>query len=220
MRAFISYSHHDRKRAAQIKEILERFEIPTFLAHDDILVSQQWRDEILRELEARNIFVALLSQAFKESDWAPQETGIAASHQDVLIIPLSLDETVPFGFISHLQGKKLPPLATPLSLVMGPIVERYPEELLPLVITQVRHSPGWRWSEAFMGLLEPYFSRLSDDQVHELAEAAIANSEVWLAGDCIRKYLPAFIHANRERINPDRLKVLTHQIEHQEPWET
>ena len=70
-----------------------------------------------------------------------------------------------------------------------------------------------------MGLLEPHFARISDDQVHELVEAVIANREVWSAGGCIINYLPNFIRANRERINQDRLKVLQHQIEHQEPWE-
>jgi hypothetical protein len=107
MRAFISYSHHDRKRGSEVKDILNAVEIEAFLAHNDIDVSQEWRSRILHELKECKIFIPLLSQAFKSSEWAPQEVGIAASRPRVLIIPISLDGTNPFGFIAHLQKKPL-----------------------------------------------------------------------------------------------------------------
>src|SRR3989442_12465292 len=107
MKAFISYSHHDRKRGSDIKKVLSTFEIEVFLAHDDIHISQEWRDRIIRELKECKNFFPLLNQAFKTSDWGPQEKGVGAFRRGVLIIPRSIDVTVPFGFLSHFQGKQM-----------------------------------------------------------------------------------------------------------------
>ena len=218
MQAFISYSHQDRARGADIKKVLDHFGIPAFLAHDDIEVSREWRDEILRRLLECDICIALLSEAFRSSDWAPQEIGIVASRPEVLVVPLSIDSTVSFGFISHLQSKPLPTHATPIGLVMRPIVQRFQEELIPRIIANVRDSPGWRYSESFMGLLEPFFESLTDDQLQELVDGAISNFEVWAAADCIKKYLPGLLTRVGDRIDPQRVEVLKYQIEHQEPF--
>jgi TIR domain len=217
MKAFISYSHHDRKRGSDVKKVLSNFEIEVFLAHDDVHISQEWRDRIIRELKECKIFVPLLNEAFKTSDWAPQEMGVAALRRGVLIIPLSIDGTVPFGFISHLQGKPLPDISVPpLGLVIDPIVKQFPSEMIPRVISRLANSPGWRSSEALMELLLPYFSKLTDQQVHDVTEGAIRNSEVWSAGDCVRTYLPKFIEANKVRIDPERLEILRYQLQNQE----
>ena len=220
MKAFISYSHRDRKRGADVKKVLADFAIEAFLAHDDIHVSQEWRDRIMRELKESKIYIALLSKAFRASDWAPQEIGIASSRRGALIIPLSLDGTKPFGFISHLQGKPLREIiSVPLSLVIGPIVNRFPSEMLPVVIDRLRNSGGWRYSEAIMNLLQPHFRRLTDRQVHDVTEAAIANSEIWSASSCAQTYLPRFIEVNESRIKAERLAALRFQIENQQPFE-
>jgi len=40
--AFISYSHEDHKYGAQAKSVLADVGIEAFLAHDDLLVSDEW----------------------------------------------------------------------------------------------------------------------------------------------------------------------------------
>ena len=100
MKAFISYSTTDKQIAGQVKTILNEYRVDAFLAHEDINVSQEWKDRIIQELNQSSIFVPLLSAAFKQSDWAPQEIGLAfARSEEVLFIPLFVDGTVPFGFI-------------------------------------------------------------------------------------------------------------------------
>jgi TIR domain-containing protein len=220
MKAFISYSYQDRTTAARIKKVLGDFEIEAFLAHDDIQVSQEWRNHIINDLKISQIFIPLLSQAFRASDWAPQELGIASIRRGVLIVPLSLDETIPFGFISHLQGRRLPKVgmevATPLALVIDPIVQRFPQELIPHAITRLATSRGWRYSEEIMSLLVPHFPKLTDSQVHAITEAAISNGEIWNAADCAKKYLPKFIEINASRIPSQKLEVLRFQVENQQ----
>src|SRR5260370_481133 len=57
--AFISYSHTDRKYGAQAKSVLAEIGIDTFLAHDDLHVSDEWRARIIEELKRCDLFVPL-----------------------------------------------------------------------------------------------------------------------------------------------------------------
>lgn len=107
LKAFISYSTVNKQIAGQVKKILEDHSVDSFLAHEDIGVSQKWKDRIVEELEACHIFVPLLSKEFIRSEWAMQEIGFAFSRSNILIIPLSMDKIVPLGFISHIQGKPI-----------------------------------------------------------------------------------------------------------------
>ncbi len=73
LKAFISYSTDDKNIAGQVKTVLNEHGIVAFLAHDDIHVSQEWKDRLIQELNETNIFIPLLSRSFKESDWAPHD---------------------------------------------------------------------------------------------------------------------------------------------------
>ena len=93
---FLSYSTRDRHVAAEVKQALVQLGVDAFMAHDDIHISQAWRDRILAELKAARVFVPLLSKAFKESDWTSQEVGLAVGRRGMVIIPASLDGTIPY----------------------------------------------------------------------------------------------------------------------------
>ena len=89
LKVFISYSMKDKEIASKIKKILTRFRIVCFIAHDDIEVSEEWRRRILKELNDADIFIPILSDNFKNSDWCSQEAGIAC-FRNILFIPLSI----------------------------------------------------------------------------------------------------------------------------------
>lgn len=140
LRGFISYSTKDRAQAGAVKTYLVRLGVDCFLAHDDLGVSEEWKQRILEELQRMDIFITLLSKSFKDSDWAPQELGYAVARSDIPIVPLSIDGTTPFGFISHLQGK---PISDPLSdaLFMGPLRRRYPRQLTSALVSRLAQAP-------------------------------------------------------------------------------
>ena len=69
MKAFISYSIKDKKSGAAVKSVLEEIGVESFLAHDDLHVSEQWKKRILDELRACSIFIPILSKSFRTSDW-------------------------------------------------------------------------------------------------------------------------------------------------------
>lgn len=108
--SFLSYSYQDRKLAAEIDEELEGYGFEVFLAHEDIEPRREWQEEILRRLGACEVFLALLTDAFEESNWTHQEIGIAFARSPVrpLMVPINAGRG-PVGFLARYQAISLNP---------------------------------------------------------------------------------------------------------------
>lgn len=192
MDAFISYSNKDRKAAHEIKAALEDFGIKGFLAHEDLQVSEEWRDAIIEKLGTARIFIALLSADFKASEWCAQEVGFAVARPEVLIIPLSLDGTVPFGFISKLQSKRVRAAGDIPILLRDVLLKKCPRIAIPAWIKQIEEAGSYRGAEAVVAPLVSHFAAFTEDEVRGFLTAALGNSQVWDAALCKTEYLPAF----------------------------
>lgn len=105
LRVFISHSSKDKILAGDLKKCLERFGLDVFVAHKDIKPSEEWQNEILRQLDRAHIFMALLTKNFKKSLWTDQEFGIASKTR-ARILPLYVDK-MPYGFMSKHQAHRL-----------------------------------------------------------------------------------------------------------------
>ncbi|MEQ1714816.1 MAG: toll/interleukin-1 receptor domain-containing protein [Hyphomicrobium sp.] len=101
-RIFISHVHTTKQSAANLKSTLQNYGISSFVAHEDISVSDEWREEIIKSLQTMDGLVAILTKDFVESKWTDQEVGFAVC-RDVLVIPLS-KSTNPYGFIEKFQA--------------------------------------------------------------------------------------------------------------------
>jgi hypothetical protein len=102
---FFSYSHEDRALAGKIATILKGKELDVFLAHEDMEVSKEWRDQIFEHLKACKVLLALLTSNFEKSVWANQETGYMQG-KGGKIVPLMVQgvDIKRFGFLEALQG--------------------------------------------------------------------------------------------------------------------
>lgn len=214
--AFISYSHVDRKYGAQAKSVLADVGIEAFLAHDDLHVSDEWRTRIIQELKCCDLFVPLLSENFLASKWAPQEVGFIISRPKVTIAPISLDGTTPFGFISHVQSRRIGKDGITLELLVDPLAERMPRKILPGLIRIASDAGSFRYAEARMAPLVPYFRRLRPDQAQALAEASVRNGQIWSAKLCRTEYLPEFVRHQAKNIASKTLRALKYQIQNDE----
>lgn len=179
-------------------------------------MSDEWRERILEELKTCHIFVALLSKNFLASEWAPQETGFIVSRPDVTIAPLSIDGTTPFGFISHLQSRHIPAEGITHALLVEPLARHIPRRILPGLIQIAADAGSFRSAEAKLRALMPYFSEFTPEEAQTLAEGSINNSQIWSAGRCRGEYLPEFMGAQGANIDPDTLRALQYQVEHDE----
>lgn len=212
LRGFLSYSTEEKVRAAEVKSVIAELGVNAFMAHDDISVSQKWRDRILQELQAIQVFVPLLSAAFKASAWASQEIGVVIARPDVFIIPTSLDGTVPYGFIGTFQSRLLPNPATN-EFFRDALAGRFPRTVIPRLIERLAAARSFRGAEALMAPLVPYFDQFSPEEAKDFAIASTENGQIWDAGECRVDYIPDFLEKNADKLDPAVREPLEFQIQ-------
>ena len=213
VRAFISYSHVDRKYGAQAKSVLAEVGIEAFLAHEDLKVSEAWRERILDELRRCDLFVPLLSKSFLASEWAPQESGFMASRPNVVIAPLSIDGTTPFGFMSSVQSRFITDGTITRELLVEPLVTRMPRKILPALIRIAGAAKSFRDAEAKMRPLWGHYPSFAKEDAQALADAAVSNVQIWDAALCRTVYLPELIRVHGRNISRKTLRALKYQPE-------
>jgi hypothetical protein len=108
MLAFVSYQTEERIVAGRVANLLESLGVTPFMAHEDIEISDEWRLELLRQIDNADLFVPILSERYYESIWCKEESGIAA-FRNITTIPLSIDGSVPQGFLAHIQSTRIDP---------------------------------------------------------------------------------------------------------------
>jgi hypothetical protein len=214
--AFISYSSADRAFGAQAKNVLESFGFETFLAHEDLEISAEWRDRIVEELRRCALFVPLLSKQFLESKWAAQEVGFIVALPEVVIAPLSLDGTIPFGFISHLQSRRVPADGITADVLVEPLARKLPRQILPILIYRAGEAGDFRSAEAHMQSLLPLFKLFTPQEAQSLAAASVENGQIWFAQKCREDFLPEFLRIQGSYIEAETLRALEYQLEHAE----
>ena len=104
IRVFISHISHNKNDAMTTKDALEALGIASFVAHHDIKPTKEWQTEIELALSSMDLFIALLTEGFKESDWTDQEVGFALA-TEVPILPVDRGK-VPYGFLGKYQALK------------------------------------------------------------------------------------------------------------------
>src|ERR1043166_821642 len=175
-----------------VKRCLDNFGFESFLAHEDLTISEEWKKRILEELRDADVFVAVLSHDYKRSDWCGQELGFINARRRVLIIPVTIDGRLPYGFISDLQCKPVTGIDDLEPLIGDALFRGCPRIAIPIWIRKVAKSGSYRGSEAIVKPLVPYFGKFTDTEVIEFSKAALENEEVWDAGMCKGEYLPRF----------------------------
>ncbi len=218
MIAFISYSHKDRQYARQTRQVLTNVDVSAFLAHEHLEIAEEWKDRILEELKTCQLFIPLLSEDFRRSKWAPQEAGFIASRPEVRIARLSIDGTIPFGFMEHVQSGHIGQDGVTHELLVLPLARQEPRLFLPGLIRMAVSAGSFRSAEEKISPLVELFEFFTAEDAQALAEGAAQNRQVWSAWRCREVYLPKFIQVKGDQIRSDTLKGLQYQIKHDEAY--
>jgi hypothetical protein len=93
---FVSYSHKNTDFAKQLTKDLEREGYDIWLDSTDIQTGSRWDDEIVKGLNASEVFMILLSETSAASQNVRDEIGYAVDH-NMHIVPLLIEPCeVPF----------------------------------------------------------------------------------------------------------------------------
>lgn len=101
-RLFISHISKDKQTATRLKAALSIYSISGFVAHEDILPTLIWREEIERALQTMDAFLAVHTRGFSASNWTQQEVGFALG-KGIKVISFKYGED-PTGFIGAQQA--------------------------------------------------------------------------------------------------------------------
>ena len=208
MYIFISYQTADKHVAGEIQNILEAVGIESFLAHEDIEVSVEWRGKILEEIGKANVFISLLSEGYYSSSWCVQESGIAAYRKNMTEIPLSIDGRIPEGFAGNIQSTRIDPEHVSLIDLLPGLIRHDFELGTNLIIEIIGRSGSFRNAEANYSLILPYLENLSEEQIKVLLEKIRANGQIHHAGQCAKEFIPPLLENYGHLLEPEDLKYL------------
>ena len=104
-KVFISYSSINHTCVKKISTMLKDHNIDTFVAQHDIEGGKKWHDEIKNNLKASQVFLAIITEDYHNSSYADQEVGMALA-MNIHIIPISLDDSTPEGFLHEIHAEK------------------------------------------------------------------------------------------------------------------
>ncbi|HMD86917.1 MAG TPA: toll/interleukin-1 receptor domain-containing protein [Terriglobia bacterium] len=122
-RVFLSHKADVKKKAAELKERMQKFGASCFVAHQDIHPTKEWQEEIENALASMDAFVALLTETFHDSLWTDQEVGYAlARGVPIIAVKLGID---PYGFIGKFQA-------------LASTWDEAPEKVVSLLMTEPR----------------------------------------------------------------------------------
>ncbi len=154
--------------------------IDVFVAHDDIEGGDEWMNALSNEIQNCDIFLILLSDRYHKANFTDHETGIAYFLQKP-IIPISIDRTIPYGFMSKYQAWKvinglnkgeIRQLAQTIYFkVAGPHVVDYLTDMYAKV-------ESFDQANKMVYLLSDYRESLSRDNINTLAAAFISNRQI------------------------------------------
>lgn len=176
--------------AARVRDALSSANIQSFMAHEDIPVSDEWRQRILVEIQRCDMFVCLLSSAYLGSAWCIQESGIAAIRQGMTIMPLSIDGTKPPGCISNIQSTKIDPSTVWLTNLVPGIANHDFPLAFKYMLKGLAQAKSFRSAEDEFKALFPFVERLTPEQAVQVLRVSIQNGQVLNANLCAKQYLP------------------------------
>jgi len=198
---FISYSSSDKKIAGFLKSFIATFcGFSCFLAHEDILPSQNWEDKILIKLNASDLFIPLISEKSLISPYVNQEVGMALASKKP-IIPIKIYLTNPFGFISKIQALSCSSMTFEylvktvnqlfLLIIKDPSFSQFRDSAINALTIALSQSVSFKNSRIIMAIYIESLQNISltPEQISSLKKVINSNKQVYSE----RYILPRFL---------------------------
>lgn len=172
-KVFLSHISKYKDQTTKIKNELANFGISCFVAHEDINPCTEWADEIDNALFSADACVALITDAYHESDWTDHEIGCSYGRK-IPVIPVKLEHKVPYGIIGKIQAVSCTWNDAPME-ILEQLLKR--PEATNAYIQAMRSC--WSFAEANrLAEAFPYIESMTDDQIDSIIAAWASNDQL------------------------------------------
>lgn len=181
--AFISYSSEEKQFAGKFKNYLQLYcGFKVFLAHDDIMPSNEWEKEILNAIKKTDFFIPLISHKFKSSPYTDQEVGMAIALKKK-IIPIKLGRLNPYGFVNkyhalQYRDNDILQLATMVAIISTKYDKNYSNKALNSIVYALRNSASFETSNVIINKIITDCPQLNNEQLKMVIEGISHNSQI------------------------------------------
>lgn len=199
---FISYSSKDKIDFDIINNALENIGFKSYIAEKNIDLIDEWKQDIIRQLNESDIVIAILSKNFKKSDYCSQEIGIAIQRESI-IIPLTLDETDSYGFFTETHAKNINDEAE-IRIPKAIVKKYYTQQMINYLIDRLMDLElcnNYDICNLYLEIMKPVFKKFNDHQVNNLVKAVQYNNQ--LHGKYGTQYLQEFYELHNSKISQD-----------------
>lgn len=177
---FLSHADEDRIIAGNLASQLRKHDFSVFVAHDDIEIGEEWESKLKEKIAMCDIFLVLLSGNYHKASYTDQEIGIAVS-LNKRIFQVRIDETVPYGFVSKYQAKKISSILpqTEISELSERMMQFSQEgnRIIDDLIDELDKVNSFDDANVVSKELFRY-SKFSNEQINKIAEVFLSNDQI------------------------------------------
>lgn len=216
LKIFISFSNMDSEEALKIQEYFKNCGVECFLSKTDILNSDEYKNKIFKTIIESDVFIYLLSEHSKNSNWCDQEMGMAFlkykfGKSKIFIVCTDVD-ILPYGFLSSFNAgftyepSYLHTIARKIDEFFGTTlinnIREYYKSLVDLKIKELFTVSSYVNAEKLLNFIIHHSDFLDENQLHSICIAAITNKQIYNAHIC-REPLKQIMSENKELIDDD-----------------
>lgn len=213
LKIFISFNNNDSAEAMKIQKFFKNCGLECFLSKTDMEISEEYKKRTFNEICNSNIFIYLLSENSKASDWCDQEMGMAyMKHQlgNSEIFIVSHDSTEPYGFLSSFNlgftynSNYLFDIARKIDEKFNSqLVSKITDYYNGLVNTKVKELftvGNFKSAREILYFINKRSEFLDDTQIEMICDATIQNQNLYMCYIC-REPLIEILDTHKDRID-------------------
>ena len=213
LKMFISFSNEDSEEAVKIQDFFKNCGADCFLSKTSIDISEQYKSRVFDEICNADIFIYLLSENSKTSDWCDQEMGMAyIKHKlgNAEIFVVSHDRSIPYGFLSSFQAgftcdaNYLSEIAQKIDEKLGSSlyfnIKQYYKESIDLKIKDLSTAISYKYAKSILSFLNKRSERLDKIQLERICNISLRNNQIYGSFIC-KEPLESILSDHKEDID-------------------
>ncbi len=199
---FLSHANRDKRIAKKLADELNKYGLKTFVAHENLEIGSKWEANLFNKIKECDLFVVLLSENFHNAQYTDHEVGIAYG-LNKFIFPIRIDDTVPYGFMSKFQAKKISTEIeeSEIAKLFFMIVSKSDKgtEMIDKLIEDFDDSKSFDRANYNASILSQY-SEFSNEQLDRIASAFLENDQI-RGGFTSKRWCVDMIKGNWRRLD-------------------